>query len=172
MEERDAMKQGVIIGVFVLLAGGILSCANPDSTKFSSAATHGGLAEVELGRLAVQRGSNPAVKSFGQRMIEDHSRANDELKSIAARKSIALPPDINSDQKATMDKLSKLSGAEFDKEYMSDMVQDHEADAKEFENQANMGPDADIKAFAAKTLPMIKRHLQMARDVANQVAAK
>src|SRR2546421_5123 len=172
MEERDAMKQRAILGLFVLLAGGLLSCANPDSTKFSSAANQGGLTEVELGRLAVQRGSNPAVKSFGQRMIEDHSRANDELKSIAAKKNIALPPDINADQKATMDKLSKLAGAEFDREYMTDMVKDHEADAKEFENQANKGTDADIKAFAAKTLPMIQRHLQMARDVANQVAAK
>jgi putative membrane protein len=166
------MRQRLILGFFLLLAAGALSCANPDSTKFSSAAAQGGLTEVELGRLAVQRGSNPAVKSFGQRMIEDHSRANDELKSIASKKSITLPTDMNSDQKAMMDKLSKLSGADFDKEYMSDTVKDHEAAAKEFENQANKGNDADIKAFAAKTLPMIQRHLQMARDVANQVATK
>jgi len=166
------MNQRVILGLFVLLAAGIVSCSNPDSTKFSSAAAQGGLTEVELGRLAVQRGSNPAVKSFGQRMIEDHSRANDELKAIATKKSIALPPDMNSDQKATMDKLSKLSGSDFDKAYMSDMVKDHEADAREFENQANKGTEADIKAFAARTLPMIQRHLQMARDVANQVGAK
>jgi len=166
------MRQRVLLGFFLLVAVGALSCANPDSTKFSSAAALGGLTEVELGRLAVQRGSNPAVKSFGQRMIEDHSRANDELKSIASKKSITLPTDMNSDQKAMMDKLSKLSGADFDKEYMSDMVKDHEADAKEFENQANKGTDADIKAFAAKTLPMIQRHLQMARDVGNQVATK
>ncbi len=152
------MRQRLILGVFLLLAAGALSCANPDSTKFSSAAAQGGLTEVELGRLAVQRGSNPAVKSFGQRMIEDHSRANDELKSIASKKSITLLTDMNSDQKAMMDKLSKLSGTDFDKEYMSDMVKDHEADAKEFENQANKGTDADIKAFAAKMLPIIQRH--------------
>ncbi len=166
------MKQRVVLGLFILLSVGILSCSSPDSTKFSSAAAQGGLTEVELGRLAVQRGSNPAVKSFGQQVIEDHSRANSELKTIATRKNIALPTDLNSDQKATMDKLSKLSGSEFDKEYMSDMVKDHEADAKEFESQANKGTDADIKAFAAKTLPMIQRHLQLARDVANQVDAK
>jgi len=166
------MKQRVVLGLFILLSVGILSCSSPDSTKFSSAAAQGGLTEVELGRLAVQRGSNPAVKSFGHQMIEDHSRANSELKTIATRKNIALPTDLNSDQKATMDKLSKLSGSEFDKEYMSDMVKDHEADAKEFESQANKGTDADIKAFAAKTLPMIQRHLQLARDVANQVDAK
>ena len=91
--------------------------------------------------------------------------------------AVALPVEkglaqMNSDQKSMMDKLSKLSGAEFDKEYMSDMVKDHEADAKEFENQANKGTDADIKAFAAKTLPMVQRHLQMARDALNQVSAK
>src|SRR3981081_579941 len=128
------MKQRVVLGLFILLAAGILSCASPDSTKFSSAAAQGGLTEVELGRLAVQRGSNPAVKSFGQRMIEDHSRANDELQSIAMKKSINLPTDQTF--------------------------------------HANKGTDADIKAFAAKTLPMIQRHLQMARDVANQVATK
>lgn len=166
------MKQRVVLGLFILLSAGIFSCSSPDSTKFSSAAAQAGLTEVELGRLAVQRGSNPAVKSFGQQMIEDHSRANSELKTIATRKNIALPTDLNSDQKATMDKLAKLSGSEFDKEYMSDMVKDHEADAKEFESQANKGTDADIKAFAAKTLPMIQRHLQLARDVANQVGAK
>jgi len=105
-------------------------------------------------------------------MIEEHSHANDELKAIATRKSIALPQDINSDQQGTMDRLSKLAGADFDKAYMAEMVKDHEADAKEFENQAKKGGDADIKAFAAKTLPMVQRHLQMARDVANQVAAK
>ena len=166
------MRQRLILGFFLLLAAGALSCANPDSTKFSSAAAQGGLTEVELGRLAVQRGSNPAVKSFGQRMIEDHSRANDELKSIASKKSITLPTDMNSDQKATMDKLSKLSGAEFDKEYMSEMVKDHEADAKEFQTQANEGNDPDIKAFAANTLVVIQEHLQMARDIAKKVGAK
>jgi putative membrane protein len=168
----ETMKRGVITAFFLLLVMTLISCSSPDSTKFSSAAAQGGLSEVELGRLAVQRGSNPAVKSFGQRMIEDHSRANDELKAIATKKNIDLPKDLNSDQKSMMDKLSKLSGAEFDKEYMSDMVKDHEADAKEFENQANKGTDADIKAFAAKTLPMIQRHLQMARDALNQVSAK
>jgi putative membrane protein len=160
------------ISIFIFLAAALISCSSPDSAKFSAEAAQGGLAEVELGRLAVQRASNPAVKNFGQQMIEDHSRANSELKAIATRKGIALPAELNSDQKALMDKLSKLSGAEFDKEYMSDMVKDHEADAKEFESQSNKGTDADIKAFAGKTLPVIQRHLQMARDVANQVAAK
>src|SRR6267154_6252054 len=112
------MRRCAISVSLMILAVALISCSSPDSTKFSSAAAQGGLTEVELGRLAVQRGSNPAVKSFGQRMIEDHSRANDELKAIATRKNVTLPLDMSSDQKATMEKLSKLSGADFDKEYM------------------------------------------------------
>jgi putative membrane protein len=170
---KGAVMRRLAIKLSLVLAAGLLiGCSSPDSTKFSSAAAEGGLTEVELGRLAVQKGSNPAVKTFGQRMIEDHARANDELKAIATKKNIALPTDLNSDQKAIKDKLSNLSGADFDKQYMEDMVKDHEADVREFETQANKGTDPDIKAFAAKTLPMIQRHLQMARDTLNQVSAK
>ena len=150
----------------------IVSCTKSDSTKFASAAAQGGRAEVELGRLAVERGSNPAVTNFGQRMIEDHTKANSELMAIAKSKSIDLPNDLTFEQKSTIDKLSKLSGAEFDKEYMADMVSDHESDAKEFENQSQNGTDPELKAFAAKTLPLIQRHLQIARDGENQVAAR
>ncbi len=131
-----------------------------------------GSSGVAMGRLAEQRAADPSVKEFGQRMITDHSRAGAELKTIAANKNIQLPADVDSSQKSTMDRLSKLSGAEFDKEYMSEMVNDHEADAKEFQTQANEGNDADIKRFAAKTLPLIQEHLQMARGIAKKVEAK
>jgi len=80
--------------------------------------------------------------------------------------------ELSSSQKSTVDKLAKLSGAEFDKAYMSDMVSDHETDVKEFQTQADKGNDPDVKAFAAKTLPVLQKHLQMARDVASQVGAK
>jgi len=166
------MRYQVLSVLIVLTLLALAGCTKSDSTKFVSAASQGGRAEVEMGRLAVERGSNPAVKSFGQRMIEDHTRAGNELMAIAKSKNINVPQDLTSEQKSTIDKLSKLSGADFDKEYMSDMVSDHEADAKDFENQSNKGTDPDVKAFAAKTLPMIQRHLQLARDSANQVAAK
>src|SRR5436190_16798387 len=103
----------------------ILACSTAkDSTKFATNAAQGGMAEVELGRLATQRGGHESVREFGARMVADHSRANSELKSIAAQKGIQLPTDMNSEQRSEMDKLSKMSGAEFDKEYMSAMLED------------------------------------------------
>jgi len=111
------------------------------------------------------------VKEFGQRMVEDHARANTQLKATASQRNITLPSDLNSEQKSTKEKLSQLSGAEFDREYMSDMLKDHETDVKEFQKQATEGADPDIRAFAAKTLPTLQSHLQMARDVARKVGA-
>ncbi|MFN2578818.1 MAG: DUF4142 domain-containing protein, partial [Pyrinomonadaceae bacterium] len=96
----------------------ILACSSAkDSSKFAANAAQGGMAEVELGRLATQRGGDASVREFGARMVADHSRANSELKSIATPKGIQLPADFSSEQKSEMDKLSKMSGAEFDQEY-------------------------------------------------------
>src|SRR3982751_5197371 len=118
----------------------ILACsAAKDSSKFANNAAQGGMAEVELGRLATQRAGDPSVREFGARMVADHSRANSELKSIAAQKGIQLPADLNAEQKSEKDKLAQMSGAEFDKEYMSAMVKDHETDVKDFDTQAKNG---------------------------------
>lgn len=151
----------------------MLACSSAkDSAKFANEAAQGGLAEVELGRLAAQKAADPSVREFGQRMVADHSKASAELKAIAARKGMQLPNNINSEQKSEMDKLAKLSGAEFDKEYMSAMVKDHEDDVKAFETQSKEGNDAEVKAFAARTLPTLQDHLQMAREAAQKVGAK
>jgi putative membrane protein len=164
---------GLISAMCLMAVALMLACSSAkDSTKFAAKAAQGGMAEVEMGRLAVQRGTDSAVKEFGQRMVVDHTRANEELKAIAARKHIQLPSDLDSDQKSKLDKLSKLSGAEFDKEYMEAMVKDHEEDVEDFQTQAKDGNDPDIKAFAAKTLPTLQSHLQMARDTAKKVGAK
>jgi putative membrane protein len=150
-----------------------LSCSSAkDSAKFAAPAAQGGMTEVELGRLALQRAADSSVREFGQRMVTDHTAANAEFKSLAARKNIQLPSEVSSDQKSMIEQLSKLSGAEFDKKYMSDMVKDHEEDVKDFQTQANEGTDPDIKAFAAKTLPILQGHLQMARDAAKKVGAQ
>jgi putative membrane protein len=151
----------------------ILACSSAkDSAKFANEAAQGGMAEVQLGRLAVEKGTDPAVKEFGQRMFADHSKANAELKNLAAKKGMQLPADMNSSQKSEMDKLSKLSGAEFDKEYISAMLKDHEDDVKAFETQSKDGNDPDVKSFAAKTLPTLQEHLQMARSAAQKVGVK
>ncbi len=134
--------------------------------KFINDAASGGLAEVEMGRLATKNGQSAEVKKFGQRMIDDHTKANNELSQLASSKGITPPKEPNSEQKSTMDRLSKLKGEAFDRAYMDDMVKDHTKDVAEFEKEANQGGDNDVKAFASKTLPTLQEHLRMAQSIA------
>lgn len=136
--------------------------------QFMMKAAQGGMAEVELGKLAKDHASSDAVKTFGQQMVDDHSKANDELKDLASKKGVSLPAEVNSKDKATMDRLSKLNGAAFDAAYMRDMVADHKKDVAEFQKEANSGMDPDVKDWASKTLPTLQHHLQMAQDTAKQ----
>jgi putative membrane protein len=146
---------------------GTLSAAD---RKFATDAAEGGMAEVQLGQLAVSKASNSDVKNFGQRMIDDHTKANDQLKSVAGGEGIQLPTSIAAKQRATYDRLSKLSGAAFDKAYMQGMVRDHEADVKEFERESQSGAIPALKSFAGQTLPTLEEHLRMAKDIEGQVS--
>ena len=139
--------------------------------KFMMDAAKGGMMEVELGRLATQKASSADVKSFGQRMVDDHSKANTQLKSIATQKGVTLPTTLPADMKQEMEHLSKLSGAEFDKMYMSHMLKDHKKDVSEFEKQASKGNDSSVKGFAQQTLPTLREHLTLAQSVATKVGA-
>ncbi|HXG94909.1 MAG TPA: DUF4142 domain-containing protein [Blastocatellia bacterium] len=142
------------------------SAALSDSDRnFMMKAASGGMMEVELGRLATQRAASADVKNFGQRMVDDHSKANDELKRLATQKGVTLPTQLEGEHKDTLDKLSKLSGADFDREYMETMVDDHTEDVSEFESQSTKANDPDLRAWVVKTLPTLRDHLQMARDV-------
>jgi putative membrane protein len=163
---RDPAHPGVHAGAAAMSAK--LSSADH---KFVEEAAQGGMAEVELGRLAASKASDPDVKAFGQRMVDDHSKANDQLKTVAASKGVTLPTALKGDMKALHDKLSKTSGAEFDKMYMSHMVKDHQKDVKEFEKESTSGKDADVKQFASTTLPTLREHLQMAQTTATKVGA-
>jgi putative membrane protein len=144
---------------------GDTSALSSADREFMMKAAVGGMAEVELGRMAVQKGANSDVKTFGKRMVDDHSRANEELKQLASQKGVTLPADLDAKNKETMDRLSKLSGAAFDSAYVSEMVKDHIEDIAEFEKETNEGQNSDVKAWAAKTLPMLREHLQMIRDI-------
>jgi len=135
-----------------------------NDNTFVTKAAEGGLAEVELGKLATEKASSDQVKQFGQRMVDDHSKANDELKTLAQQKNITLPTSISAKDKAERDRLAKLSGAAFDRAYMSAMLSDHKKDVSEFRVESTSGKDADIKAFAAKTLPTLEEHLKLAQD--------
>lgn len=112
--------------------------SNPDST-FATKAAQGGMAEMQLGQLATQNASNADVKTFGQHMVDDHTKANDQLKQIAAQKGMTLPTSMDGKDQATYDRLSKMHGAEFDRAYMNDMVKDHQTDIAEFNREANHG---------------------------------
>lgn len=148
---------------------GTLSVAD---RAFAKEAAQGGLAEVDLGNLTKDKASNDDVKQFGDKMVSDHSKANDELKSLAEQKNITLPSSIAAKDKATEARLSKLSGDSFDKAYMHDMVADHEHDVAAFRKEAKSGKDPDLKAFASKTLPTLEDHLKMAKDTAAKVGAE
>ena len=146
--------------------GGNLSSAD---TEFMNKAAQGGMMEVQLGQMAASKAQNADVKAFGQKMVEDHSNANTELKSVARQKNVTLPTEVSAKQKEDMEKLSKLSGAEFDKEYVKMMVEDHEKDVADFQKQADSGTDADVKSFAAKTLPTLKAHTQRIKEIQDKM---
>src|SRR4030095_2299445 len=140
-----------------------------DDATFAADAAQSNTAEIALGRLAAQKAKNPEVKKFTQRLIADHSKALAELKQIATRKNITLPADVKPEQKQTHDRLSSLSGAEFDREFMTVMVEGHQKSATNFQAEANNGTDPDLKALAAKILPIIQEHLRMAREISGKL---
>jgi putative membrane protein len=146
------------------------SVTAPDRT-FVKKAAEGGLAEVELGNLAKDKASSPDVKQFGDRMATDHGKANDQLKDWAQKENVTLPTALTAKDKATRDRLSKLSGDAFDKAYMQEMVKDHQKDVTEFQKESKAAKDADLKAWAGQTLPTLQDHLKMARDTASKVGA-
>ena len=136
---------------------------------FAKEAAQGGMAEVKLGELAQEKGSNDLVKSFGKRMVDDHSKANDKLKEVASRESITLPNDLSAKDQATYDRLSKLNGASFDRAYARDMVRDHETDVAAFQKEANGGKTDSLKSFASETLPTLQDHLKQAKEMMKNV---
>jgi putative membrane protein len=139
-----------------------------DDKKFATNAALGGMTEVELGKLAMQKASSDAVKQFGQKLIDDHTKANEQLKEIAGKESISMPESLDSKHQARVDKLSKLSGTAFDKAFIKDAVKDHEHDVSEFKSEAQNGSDPNIKQFASNTLPVLEEHLTMAKDLSKQ----
>src|SRR5436853_3815098 len=104
-------------------------------------------------------------------MVDDHSKAGNELKSLAAQKNVTLPTALDQQHQADVDKLTKLSGAAFDREYMSMMVKDHLEDVADFEREAANGADPDVKQWAARTVPTLRQHLQMAQETAAKAGA-
>lgn len=146
--------------------GGGLASAD---RKFVEKAASGGMMEVQLGQLAQQKASSEQVKQFGARMAEDHAKANDELKQIATAKGATVPAAMEKSHQRDLQRLEKLSGAEFDRAYMKHMVDDHKDDLSAFRKQAKSGKDPELKGFAEKTLPTLQEHMKLAQTTYNAV---
>ena len=132
-------------------------------------AASGNMAAVALGTTASQKATTPEVKSFADRMVTDHGKAEDELKSLAAKKGVTLPSEMDRSPKNEQEKLSKLTGKKFDKEYTEVMVKDHERDVKEFQKAAKEAKDPDVKVWAIKMVPILEDHLKAAKQLEPKV---
>jgi putative membrane protein len=132
---------------------------------FVTKASQAGMAEVALGHMASEHGSADSVKQFGQHMVDDHGKANDKLKSIAAKAGQTVASEPSKAQQETAAELKQKKGAEFDMAYAKTMVKDHEQAVALFEKEASSGENSELKAFAKGTLPTLKSHLQMAQQL-------
>ena len=142
-----------------------------EDLDFATKAAQGGLMEVRLGELAQQQAASDEVKQFGQRMVEDHGQANEQLRQIAEGKGIKLPEEMPKDGQQLHDELQQKSGAQFDQAYMDEMVSDHQKDVEEFQQYAETGQDPDLRSFAEETLPILEQHRRLARQTQEQVTA-
>lgn len=134
-----------------------------DVSDFAVKAADSGLAEVSAGKVAQQKAQNQSVKDFAAMMIQDHTKSNEELKSIASSKNITLPTAPGENHQEKIADLNSLTGADFDKEYMGMMVDDHQKAVDLFEDAAENNEDPELKAFAAKNLPALQKHLEQAK---------
>jgi putative membrane protein len=164
--EEIAMKY-LPIASLLLLPLCASAAGGPDATFYKHAA-EGGISEVQLGNLALQKSEDPAVKEFAAQMVKDHSVVNGNLRFVAASQNVTLPTKASVSEMATKAKLEVLSGSTFDKSYIKAMVKDHEKDVAEFSKEVSSGQDAYAKAFAAATLPTLTAHLQKVRAIADK----
>ncbi|HJU27220.1 MAG TPA: DUF4142 domain-containing protein [Rhodanobacteraceae bacterium] len=156
-------RQGIMTIAACLLSTAAW-CGSQDS-DFAKKAASGGLAEVSLGKLAESHAQSADIKAFGQRMVQDHSKANDQLMAAAAQANVKLPASPGPEEQATINRLSKLQGAAFDRAYAQAMVKDHKKDVAEFQREASTGSNTSLKTFAANTLPTLQQHLRMAQTL-------
>jgi putative membrane protein len=143
----------------------LAAALNEADQAFLMKAAQGNVAEVQLGTVAPQRAMADRVKQFGQRMVQDHGRAQQDLANMAKDQNWALPTEISDEQKKEHERLSQLSGEAFDKAYMQHMVKDHAMDVALYERASQTTADANLKAYATRTLPTLKEHLAQAREI-------
>lgn len=136
---------------------------------FAQQAALSGLAEIELGRLAQQRASSDAVRQFADHIVNDHTRANADLKQLARNQGITLPADLDQQHRQLLDTLSRQRGQDFDRQFVQQMIDDHQQAVNLFDTEARTGQNSELRAWAAHTVPVLRDHLRMAQDLQNQI---
>jgi putative membrane protein len=160
---------GVILGLVCVIAATARaddqdSKMGPDQ-QFVLKVSAGGMAEVNMGNVAVERGASEEVKKFGRHMVKDHTKANKELADLANKKGLKVATDADAEQQKKMSQLLKLDGPAFDREYMMSQIKDHKEVIALFEKQMREGQDEDLKKWAGETLPRLREHLKMAEEI-------
>jgi len=163
-------KSIITLGAAFILASSVSAAFAKTDKEFLSDAIQGNLGEISVGQLAQQNGNSDGVRSFGQMLVQDHSAANDKAMQLAKSHDLAPPSEPKAEAKQVHDKLAKLSGEEFDKEFAKAMVDDHKKDIKEFEEQAQ--GSGDVATFAKDTLPTLKKHLETAQSLTRGKSAQ
>ena len=161
------MKQFILSAIAAALVAAnpaVFAAVSKKDQEFFTKAAGGGMFEVEAGKLAQSKGQSDGVKSFGSMLEKDHSAANEELKALASKKGATLPTGVPADMQKKLDKLGKAK--DFDKEFIQEVgLKDHKKDISMFEKTSKSADDADVKAFAAKTLPTLQQHMKHAEGL-------
>jgi putative membrane protein len=166
-------KTGILLLtlVSVVLPSIAAEPAKPSDKTWAEKVAVDGMTEVQLGHIAKEKGQSSKVKDFADHMIKDHGKANDELKALASKNGITLPAKVDAEHQATIDKLKNMSGKEFDKQYLTEMIAAHKKAIAAFEDEAK-GGEQEFKSWAEKTLPTLKHHLQMAEEDKSKTTGK
>jgi len=159
------------VAAVALALGPALASAQTADVAFVREAATDSFAEIELGRLATQRAASDAVKRFAQRIVADHTLANQDLAPIAASKGVDMPRELDIQHRAIRDRLVTLSGQEFDRSFMAEMVRDHTKAVSLFQQEAQTGGDPAVRAYAQRQLPILQEHLRLAQDIHARAAA-
>ncbi len=141
---------------------------NSTDQNFVTQAAQDGMGEVAIAKLAEQKATDPQVKNLAKKLLDDHNKADDQLKDIASKQNITLPSDMSQQDKDRVDRMSKLSGKQFDDAFLKEQVKDHQKDIRAFQNEANNGQDPQLKQWAQNNLSVLRDHLKMTQNLAKR----
>jgi putative membrane protein len=164
-QDRDRVNETTPI------AGPTATSGQGQDADFLRTASHINQAEVDAGRMAMERAIDPEVRRFGEMLANDHRESLQELEQLASQQDIALPQQLDNKHQQMLSRLSQLQGAQFDREFINEMVKRHEEAISRFENQMRSGRDAQAKSYAANAIPSLREHLRIAREIEARLAS-